>query len=371
MKIAILSMQRINNYGSLLQSYSLMKLLKQFGHDVYFLDIECRAKDNALLDNNMQMRFAEGETATRHIFPKLQKIDRYIINRIKHKIAHKKRIPIFEEFRTDNLEMNKTSRDFDLCIIGSDEVFNCLTPSKWGFTSQLFGNIDNVGHVITYAASCGSTTYDNVPVAVKKVIANSLSRLDGISVRDENTMNFVRSLTQNNALKHADPVIIGDFTQELSVTALPNDLPERYCIIYSYHNRFNAPEEIREILDFCKRHKMIPVAIGAPQKWIKKYWCGSPFTTLKVFQNAAFVITDTFHGAIFSAKYAQKFAVVSRESNRNKLLDLLITLGIEKHHLKQINMLEEIYCKDNDIDAINVKASELRSQAISYLREFI
>lgn len=371
MKIAILSMQRINNYGSLLQSYSLMKLLQQFGHDVYFLDIECREEDKILLGNNNQLHFAEGEMATRQLFSKIRKIDRYIINRINHKIAHKKRIPIFEQFRIENLEIHKSSSSFDLCIIGSDEVFNCLTPSNWGFTSQLFGNVDKADRVITYAASCGATTYDNVPVAVRNAIASSLSKLAGISVRDKNTMDFVSSLIQKNALKHADPVVIGDFTQELSVTALPNNLPERYCVVYSYHNRFNDPVEIKEILDFCKRHNMTPVAIGAPQKWIKRYWCGSPFATLKVFQNAAFIITDTFHGTIFSAKYAQKFAVVSRESNRNKLLDLLITLGIEKHHLKQINMVEEVYSKDNDIDAIKVKASELRSQAISYLREYI
>ena len=371
MKIAILSMQRINNYGSLLQSYSLMKLLKQLGHDVYFLDIECRSEDKALLDDNMQLRFAEGETVTRHIFSKFQKIDRYVINRVKHKIAHQKRIPLFDNFRTETLEINRTSRNFDLCIIGSDEVFNCLTPSKWGFTSQLFGNVENADRVITYAASCGATTYDKVPIAVRKVIANSLSRLDGISVRDENTMNFVSSLTQKKVIRHADPVVIGDFTQELSATALPSDLHQRYCIIYSYHNRFNAPEEIREILSFCKRHRMTPVAIGSPQKWVKKYWGGTPFAVLKVFQNAAFVITDTFHGTIFSAKYARKFAVVSRESNKNKLLDLLAVLSIEKHHLKQIQMLDEGYLVDNDLNAMRDKEVELRSQAISYLREFI
>ena len=371
MRIAILSMQRINNYGSLLQSYSLMKLLQQFGHDVYFLDIKSREEDKILLDNNSQLRFAEGEIATRQFFAKVQKIDRYIINRIKHKMAHKKRIPIFEQFRIEKLEIHKSSSSFDLCIIGSDEVFNCLTPSKWGFTSQLFGNIDNADRVITYAASCGATTYDNVPDALRKVIASSLSRLDGISVRDKNTMDFVHSSIQKNVMKHADPVVIGDFTQELSVTALPNDLPERYCVIYSYHNRFNAPKEIKEILEFCKRHKMTPIAIGAPQKWVKKYWCGSPFAVLKVFQNAAFVITDTFHGTIFSAKYARKFAVVSRESNKNKLLDLLAVLSIEKHHLKQIQMLDEVYLVDNDLNAMRDKEVELRSQAISYLREFI
>ena len=40
MNICILSMQRVNNYGSLLQSYSLKKTIESLGHKVYFIDIK-------------------------------------------------------------------------------------------------------------------------------------------------------------------------------------------------------------------------------------------------------------------------------------------------------------------------------------------
>ena len=40
MDICILSMQKVNNMGSLLQSYALKKMLEEMGHNVFFLDIK-------------------------------------------------------------------------------------------------------------------------------------------------------------------------------------------------------------------------------------------------------------------------------------------------------------------------------------------
>ena len=52
MKIEILSMQQINNMGSLLQAYGLMKRLKGGHNSVHFLDIKKYDDDYALLEND-------------------------------------------------------------------------------------------------------------------------------------------------------------------------------------------------------------------------------------------------------------------------------------------------------------------------------
>lgn len=38
MKVGILSMQRVCNYGSFLQAWALSHLLRQMGHEVCFVD---------------------------------------------------------------------------------------------------------------------------------------------------------------------------------------------------------------------------------------------------------------------------------------------------------------------------------------------
>ena len=40
MKIGILSMQRVYNYGSFLQAFGLKTLMEQRGHEVRYVDIE-------------------------------------------------------------------------------------------------------------------------------------------------------------------------------------------------------------------------------------------------------------------------------------------------------------------------------------------
>lgn len=97
------------------------------------------------------------------LFGKISKIDKYTLNRFIIKIKSNQQNQLFNEFRVNCLETEKKSNKYDLCIIGSDEVFNCLNTNGWGFTSHLFGNVPEANRVITYAASCGSTSYKDLP----------------------------------------------------------------------------------------------------------------------------------------------------------------------------------------------------------------
>ena len=90
-----------------------------------------------------------------------------------------------------------------------------------------------------------------------------------------------------------------------------------------------------------------PIALGAPQMWLKNYVAVSPFEMLKIFQNADFIITDTFHGTIFSEKFNGHFAVLYRESNKNKLGDLVKKIGAENHVITEDVYKRQIVCLKN------------------------
>ena len=254
-------------------------------------------------------------------------------------------------------------------MIGSDEVFNCNIASRWGFTSQLFGNVKQADKVITYAACCGSTTYEETPDAVRKKISETLKKVSALSVRDENTYDFVSMLAAKEIYSHMDPVVVGDFDDEIESCELPQNLSKRYCIVYSYYNRFHKPDEIKAIKQFSKKENLELVTIGAPQMWIKKHLVVTPFQALKVFQQADFIITDTFHGTIFSVKYAKKIALMTRESNKNKLLDLVKKLGIEKHLMDSLEQLSEVYKLEIDKTKIEKIVGTERKKTMHYLKE--
>lgn len=368
MKVCILSMQQIDNMGSLLQSYALKTTIAKLGNEVEFIDIKKRDEDYRLLGNYKQEYHEEREKDG--LLGKISKIDRYTINRLKIKRRSVEQGLVFDEFRKEYLNIDKKSCHYDLCVIGSDEVFNCLNSGAWGFTSQLFGNVSNADKVITYAASCGSTKYQELPQSVADKIRSSFDRVSAFSVRDNNTHRFVEKLTQKTVVDSLDPVLIYNFDKEVEAAILP-ELPAHYCVVYSYYNRIHTKKEIEAIETFCKEYNLTPVAIGAPQFWVKNYVVCDPFQCLKIFQQADFAITDTFHGTIFSAKYAKRFAVLARDSNKNKLLDLVDKICMKAHLMDSIEELDAKYGIAKNKAEFNDCIKKEQEKSLQYLQNNI
>lgn len=372
MKICILSMQKVPNFGSLLQSYSLKKMLEELGAEVHFIDIERNDEDDSKVKFERKIFKNEVEDNL-GILSKLKKIDKYFFNRINIRCIANKQDVLFENFRKNNLNIQDeaNNKEYDLCVIGSDEVFNCMAPSPWGFTSQLFGNVRQAKDVITYAASCGSTIYSQLNSEMCDVIRKAFKNISGFSARDENTRSFMKQLTERNIEGHLDPVWVGDFTEEINQTKISVKLPERYCIVYSYYNRIHTSDEIEAILDFCKEKKLEPVAVGAPQMWLKNYVAVSPFEMLKIFEKANFIITDTFHGTIFSEKFNGYYAVLFRDSNKNKLSDLVKRINAEEHVISNFTELNKVYEICGDRDKSLELQKECREKSMEYLKKHI
>ena len=364
--VAILSMQSVNNFGSLIQAYSLKKMVENLGYDVCFLDIEKRPEDDELLESNRISYLSEMEAGS--ITKKLA--DGYIFNRLKNKSVQGDQDKVFNAFRDKYLAPYKGDRRIDAVIIGSDEVFNCMQESDWGFTSQLFGNIRDVNRVFTYAACCGFTRISDVPDAAVEKIRESFKNISAFSVRDANTFEFVSGIRGSEGISyHLDPALLCDLSDEMDAEPAANKLPEKYCLVYSYKNRIYEQSEIDLIKSFCKEHDMEIIAVGMPQKWIKNFYAASPFELLKIFKRAAFVITDTFHGTVFSARFAERFAVIVRESNFNKLRDLTDRLGIEDHVISGVAQISDKYDIIHDKTYLDALLAGEYERSLDYLRE--
>ncbi|MDM0760184.1 polysaccharide pyruvyl transferase family protein [Clostridium perfringens] len=363
MKICILSMQHVDNFGSLLQAYSLKKIIENLGHEVSFIDIEKIDSDYFLAKKNSENKSINSNKYNG------KKIDRYFWNRIIVKKLFNNQIEQFSKFRKNTLNIDKRDNDrrYDICVIGSDEVFNCLTDSEWGFSTQLFGNVRQAEKTITYAASCGSTTYEKLPDILKERIISTFNGVSAFSVRDYNTFEFVNKLIGKEPIINLDPVVVGNFDEEINLSHFNKKLPKKYCIVYSYRNRISSNEEISYIKKFCKKNNLEIVSIGAPQMWIKKHLVLTPFEMLDVFKKSNFVITDTFHGTIFAAKYANKFATLTRASNFNKLSDLVNRIEIKNHLIKDLSELDNVYKINHNKKLMRLIEEEQYKKTIDYL----
>lgn len=347
-KVGILSMQRVINYGSFLQAYALKQLLLQNGADeVYFIDIEKGRELPGFEYSKNQSKWHKLKRLLQIIFTGLlfQKIrDRKFTKRLKKSIEDC--FPI--------LELDKPApKEFDLVVIGSDEVFNCCQPAPWGYTLQLYGRVLNAKKVISYAGSFGHTRYEQlVQLGIDKEIGETMKTMAAISVRDQNSYDIVEKLTGIKAEMHLDPVLIYGYEKEIAERKV--NYPEKYMVVYSYQGRINDKKEIKEITSFAKEHKLKLISIFCRYDWCDEAIIPkTPFDVLGWFKGAEYVVTDTFHGTIFSIITGRRFVTLVRKTGRvtngEKISSLLRQLRLEERCVG-VNM-KMLRCKfGDDID---------------------
>lgn len=366
MKVGIMSMQRIKNYGSFLQAYSLKRNLEEIGHTVEFVDykVENVIQGNNDSDNRVKRDYLGFLRRKLGIYTKAEKL-------FLQKKAFKCRYDSeFFPLLGISEEKNYTP-ELDVLVIGSDEVFNCLQKNKdVGYSKQLFGKDNRANRLISYAASAGNTTVEGMKNAgIADEVAQLLSDFDSISVRDENTYRIINDLTGMTPLIHLDPVLLYDYPESYEYT-----VPiKNYLIVYAYTNRI-SPEEAAEIKKYAAEAGKTIVCLGEYQEFCDMYIPATPFELLAYFRNADCVITDTFHGTVFSILQNTPFATIVREStngaygNAEKLRFLLNKFNLAAREVKDINAIKQILNEKIDFESVNDIIKQERKKSMDYLR---
>lgn len=352
-KTGILTMHRVANYGSFLQAYGLKKIIEKLGYNVEFVDYEY---EKSLV-----------EKSKKPIFKKIVD-NKNILSFIKKKKISKE----FKEAYNNkfmqilNVSPKKNIKPkLDNLIIGSDEVFNCLQPYPVGYSRELFGKGYEDINVISYAGSFGHTKINELKkYKIDKEIGQMLDRFKEISVRDENSFSIVEELTGKTPNLNLDPVLISDYSDETGKEVKLKD----YIIVYAYTGRLTNKEE-KYIKRFAKKHKKKIISLGFYQKIADLNLVVSPFEVLDYFRQADYVITDTFHGTVFSIKMNTKFCTIIRESNKNKLLYLLTKLKQSARVVSNLEEIDKLYENEINFDETNKIISEETKKSIKYLKD--
>lgn len=370
-KVGILSMQRIINYGSFLQAYALKMMLEEMGHEVQFVDYRV---EKPLIESNGKQR--TGFYGKLYKVLEALKYDAPIKHRVQFILYKKQFAEKYHSLLGLTKEPNYTP-ELDVLLIGSDEVFNCVQENpNVGYSLELFGKDNKAKKVITYAASFGNTTVEKLKQYDKiDEIGALIRKIDSISVRDENSGKIVQSLSDKNIDYHLDPVLAYDYIKKCDLIPTIKS-SEKYLILYAYSGRISELEA-DWISEYAKKKKLKIYAIGGVQKCADKFIDCSPFEVLAYFKNAEEIITDTFHGTIFSIITKRQFTTIVRKSmgnaygNEEKLSDLLKRVGLEKRMTTQINDVE--YINKTTIDYISVESSveRQRKESDAYFRREI
>lgn len=370
-KVGIMSMQRIANYGSFLQAYALKQLMEEVGCNVEFVDYHVGAPvitENADSKNKVVRKIEKGLETFQYRAPLAHKLS---FIRYKQSFAQKY-MPLLGI--TDEMNYNPT---VDCLVIGSDEVFNCIQKnSNVGYSPELFGKNNHAKKLITYAASFGNTTLIKLEKYKKaNEVGALLKKFYAISVRDANSGTIVEQLTGKEPVYNLDPVLTYDYMN--CCDKIPQvQTNEKYLILYAYAGRISN-DEADWIAAYAKKKNLKVYAIGGIQKCADRFVDGSPFEVLAYFRNAEEVITDTFHGSIFSVITHRPFATLIRKSvgnsygNEEKLSDLLNRLGLTERMTTKVEETEHINQQPIDYEKVDDVLQKQREIAKAYLCQSI
>lgn len=352
MKVGILSMQKVMNYGSFLQSFALKKTIENLGHQCEFIDIE------------QGIVFPELKRTIPFCIKKA--VERYfkwdVLTRLHYTKVFQNR---FKNEFFDLLDVNTHhTNHFDTVVIGSDEVFNFAQRVPWGYTTQLYGKVANTDKAISYAGSFGHTTIADIRhFGVQESMTSALLSMQAISVRDSNSSKIIEELTGKTPVINIDPVLMFDYLPYVKPTPEKN-----YILIYSYPNRIKTHKEIKAIRTFAEKHNKKIISIGFYFSWCDKTVIPNPFEVLGYIKGADFIVTDTFHGSVMSLKFNRPFAALVRDSNRQKMTSLLSQFQLSDRIVDNTDSLESKLLQKIDYEIVNSILKEESLKSLDYLK---
>ena len=293
MKIGILTFHRVYNYGAVLQSYALQKVIKQLGYDVEIIDYWC---------DYIYRPYSIENFKTKSFTDYIMGICGRIIYNFRKKKTKRFQKSIQYSPKVNQNNIKALNDRYDLFLVGSDQVWNY--PLTNFDTTYLLDFITDNNKKVSYAASFGVKTIDD---KYKETYAKLLSEFSSISVRESTGVSIVRELINKDVPMVADPVILLTSDEWESLAHMPK---EKGYILVCQLGFSSSTINFVEMLSKKTNKKVIslpfPMGKFIPCKWgLTK----GPADLIGLIKNADYIVTSSFHGALLSIMFEKKFFV--------------------------------------------------------------
>ena len=383
-KIGIITMYYQNfNYGGQLQAYALQKAVEKLGVNCDQICVNYSTTNSAKRKIKSYIKI-EGVWFTLKLIGK--KLIYWFPNRLFVKKNCRKRMENFWRF-SDNIPhsdkvytwdtIKESEKDYFGYIVGSDQVWNPNYYSKSNFLDiNLLKFCGDEIKKMSYAASIGVS---NFLAESKEQFARELNRFDYISVREETARNILQSLTGKNIEVVLDPTFL--LTKEEWSRAAADYIHKDYIAGYFLGETKQARKNIARVAK--KQNKKFVLFTGLQPNFmgqdfisgaVKESTAG-PAEWLGIIKNAGFVITNSFHGTVFSILFEKQFVVMITDKSskyktgNSRLYDVLKLLGLEDRIVTG-ELTEETLSQLKIIDykQVNAKIDQYRESSLSFLK---
>lgn len=319
MDLAVLTEVDVINYGTMLQSYALQKILVDSGHCVEIIRYPhrellrqvrrlgnlslVRAKWNSIYKKRMVKKDAfyaqydEKKNQSFHLFRE----EGFLLSR---KLSDRK-------------ELTQYVGEKDAVVLGSDQVWNPVNLGRDYFTMSF---VPQSTRKVTYAPSFGVSS---IPQSQRKRTKKYLESIDYLSVREQSGSTIIKELTGRQAQVVCDPTLLMTSGAWQKEERKAEGLPDKYIFCYFLGNAEGNRSFARELKkrtgykivhlpfmdELVKGDKsfgdIVPLNVG-------------PREFLHLIHNAAYVCTDSFHATAFSLQFHRRFFSMPRTATEGK-----------------------------------------------------
>lgn len=375
MKIGILTFQASHNCGSMLQAYALRETIaRKYNEDVEIINysnfvsrciygyIDFRPQKRAIRNNLKMLRY----------FPTYAKSRKWY-NDFSEKYLVKS-----EKLCKNTNDLKDIAKNYDMIIAGGDQVWNvrCEDAGK-----EFYLNFTDDVRKIAYSPSMGGSNINTYADDIN-IYRELLSKFEKISVREPNGQKWLEDLTGVNVPIIADPTLLltpEEWTSWLPVPEFEGDYIFNYAF---YHNRPETNEALKKISE----KTCMPIYVMDYKSYefyrldkygIKKCEMSGPLAFLGLMKNASLVMTQSFHGTLFSALFNRKFWSYNWEGSHNPDDDRAVAILDQFGLPERYAMIDDIansnvenILSDINYESVNKRIEALRNTAFDYIKSF-
>lgn len=361
MNVGIINFHRSRNNGAVLQAYALQKIVQRLGHTVKNIDYYPLAimQSTRILKPGITLR-----TLARNV---------YALSRYK---TLKRLSDRFESFVQRNITLTDfqyvTGADlenpprFDAYVCGSDQVWNPMREIQMGkpyFLSFVPPGYRRIAYAASFAVS-------EIPDSRREDIARSISVIDFLSVRETQAQIIVKELTGRESVLALDSTLLIP-KEEWDTIANPFSVEEPFILIYGA-----MTEQLSHLVTKVKQETgmktvaifpaLSPIPIPDVDYVLRDV---GPTEFLGLFQKAAVVVINTFHGVAFSIIYRKPF-LATPAANPSRIISLLDILGLSGRWIPDVEQITSIEIRkliNTSLEGITSSLEQHQINSVTFL----
>lgn len=332
------------NYGAVLQAYALQHYLQQQPDTV--VEIIDFTTSNHLIDQKVFQKQGT-KNPVKLLAYWFFTIIHYgqLKRRIKRTWDFKKKYFNFTRRYSSVEDVLRNHPVEDIYITGSDQVFN---PNA-RYVPVYYLNFDKGGgKKVAYAPSFGISEFDD---KITEKISDYIKDFDCLSCREPAGAEYLSKISGKEVPVVVDPVLLHNSEEWAKIAVSPN-YGKEYIFIYD----LNGAENLIHIAKNIQKHTGMPIVCltGKREKSYpvnKQIYDAGPAEFVGWLKEASYVVTDSFHGTVFSLIFCKQFfTFIALEKTSTRIKNILSESKLQNRIVTKDNLKNFDFDKYHSID---------------------